>query len=234
MLLGSSNCSSAAIIEPPNPELKALLDNAANLYAIQMTDHCAEYLADRGIPLGVAREWRLGTVADPLPGHEMYRNRLVIPYLTPAGVVAMKFRCIDCAGSCEGHPKYLTFPGSGTHLFGVNVLHSNDTDSLVVDEGELDAIVSTSVAAVPAVGLPGASVAWHPVWSRLVKPWRVLAVADGDEAGRACAHRVASAVARGVPVPMPDGEDISSYVTRYGPGAYREYLGVDGVAAEAA
>jgi hypothetical protein len=42
------------------------------------------------------------SVVDPIAGHELGEGMLSIPYITPAGVVGIKFRRLD-----EGTPKYL-------------------------------------------------------------------------------------------------------------------------------
>jgi len=36
--------------------------------------------------------FHLGVVVDPLPGHEQFLGRVAIPYVTPSGVVDIRFR----------------------------------------------------------------------------------------------------------------------------------------------
>ena len=67
-----------------------------------------EYLASRGIPLET--KFGLGYVAEPPPGHEMYRGCLAIPYMRWSqwrgwSVATIRFRRLD-----DGHPKYMTMP----------------------------------------------------------------------------------------------------------------------------
>jgi hypothetical protein len=57
-----------------------------------------DYLTRRMLGHPVAEKYRLGIVDEPLPGDEQHRGRLVIPYLTLAGVRAVKYRCIDDHG----------------------------------------------------------------------------------------------------------------------------------------
>src|SRR5579863_4946438 len=99
-------------------EQRLLLEKSTATYE-QNVDRAAPYLVARGFTEAVARSFRFGGVPDePLPGDETFRLRLSIPYLTPAGVVSLRFRCIDSHNCDEmGHPKYLGYPGSSTHLF---------------------------------------------------------------------------------------------------------------------
>src|SRR5690554_7306712 len=80
---------------------KKCLETATSQYRESLPGSPAEeYLASRGFqPDNTAvGKFRLGYVADPLPGHEMYRGVLAIPELrrAPDGVwtvVTMRFRC---------------------------------------------------------------------------------------------------------------------------------------------
>src|SRR5690606_22396316 len=70
---------------------KKFLETATSQYRESLPGSPAEeYLASRGFQPGntAVGKFRLGYVADPLPGHEMYRGMLAIPYLrrspTPA------------------------------------------------------------------------------------------------------------------------------------------------------
>jgi len=67
------------------------------------------YLAQRGINPAVAQAIRLGVVVDPLAGQEQFINRLAIPYLTPTGVVDIRFRSMG-----PEEPKYMGMPGTST------------------------------------------------------------------------------------------------------------------------
>src|SRR4051812_5430637 len=74
----------------------------------------------RGIGLDAARQYRLGSVSEAEPGHEKTWGRLSIPYITPSGIVAIKFRCVrdhDCKES--DHPKYLAPKGQKPRLYNV-------------------------------------------------------------------------------------------------------------------
>ncbi|RKN35967.1 topoisomerase [Streptomyces hoynatensis] len=127
--------------------------------------------------------FRLGVVDSPAQGHEAYRGRLAIPYLTPAGPVALNFRCIrqhDCkAVNCR---KYLKPEGEEGHLYNVAALKA-DSDFLVVTEGEIDTI-SWTMAGVPAVGLSGVK-AWKPHFRLALDDFPIIySAADADDAGK--------------------------------------------------
>ena len=111
--------------------------------------------------------FRLGYVANPEPGHEPYVGKLTIPYITPTGVIDIRFRSI----TPDTGPKYLTRPGATSHIFNVNALTS-DSDVLVICEGEIDTMIATQVG-FAAVGLPGAN-NWKPFYARVLADWEKI------------------------------------------------------------
>lgn len=171
-----------------------------------------EYLASRGIPNRTA--FGLGFVAEPLPGHEMYRGCLAIPYMRWSqwrgwSVAAIRFRRLD-----GGNPKYLTMPGDKARLFNTHALTKYSKD-MSITEGEIDA-VTAELAGVPAVGVPGAQM-WRPHFRELFMGYRnVNILADGDEAGLVFAQQVAKTLPNARIIPMPDGEDVNSFVLAKG------------------
>ncbi|MGW2513673.1 topoisomerase [Streptomyces scopuliridis] len=164
------------------------------------------YLAARGFGPAVASTYRLGVVRTPLPGHEQYRHRLAIPYLTPAGVVNLRFRCAE-AHDCDGHAKYLSLPDAASNLF--NVLDLKKTSPFIcVTEGELDAM-TLSMCGLPAVGIPGVST-WQKWFSRCLEDFDVIyAFGDGDDAGGKLNSFLAKE-ARARPISMPRGMDVNT------------------------
>src|SRR5207302_6898233 len=119
----------------------------------------------------------------PLVGHESYTGRLAIPYLTPAGVVNMRFRCLRQHVCKEADcPKYVSLPGAGTNLYNVLDL-KKDSPFIGVVEGEIDTM-SLSLDGIPAVGLAGAD-GWQKHFSRCLEDFEVVySFGDGDTAGR--------------------------------------------------
>lgn len=163
---------------------------------------------------------------NPDPAHEQYEGRLSIPFNTPTGVVYMRFRCLEdhnCKES-KDHGKYEGAAGLSTHLYNVNALH-DPTPVVAICEGELDALVATA-SGLPAVGVPGIN-NWKPFYYRLFDDYeRVIVIGDGDSAGRGFATQLSSNIVGAIPRPMPRDEDVSSFVTQYGPEAFLEYVGV--------
>lgn len=180
--------------------------------------------------------WRIGVVVDPEPGHEHLRGMMSIPYLTPAGVVDMKFRCMQ-NHVCKdvGHTKYMKAggpPSAGASkvvkawLFNAQaVLDAHDF--VVLTEGELDAYAVEALADMPAVGQPGSTVwAQVPYWPRVFDQLRVFILADGDDAGVKGARVVAETLPDPVVIRMPDGFDANSFLVEFGPDELCRKLGV--------
>lgn len=184
------------------------LTGAVDHYAASVAD-AKDYLTARGIDGRTAQAARLGVVTDPLPGHEAYRGRLVIPYLTASTAVGLRFRCLaahDCkAADCA---KYLSLPGSKTHMYNATAALSHG-ETIAITEGELDALILTHRVGIPAVGVPGSS-HWQRHWRRVLDDYpHVLVLGDGDAAGRDFAKAVASKITRTRIVPMPEGMDVT-------------------------
>jgi DNA primase len=182
---------------------KELLGRATEKYAGSI--HLAEdYLRQRGIPLEVARMVRLGVVEEPEVGHEVFKGRLSIPYITKSGVVDLRFRSLNPAVE----PKYMGLTGAETKMY--NVLDVERAgDWIGVCEGELDTLTLSACVGIPCVGVPGAN-SWKKHYTRLLADFeRVFVFADGDQPGR----EFASSLARELPVTivnLPDGEDVNS------------------------
>lgn len=210
---------------------KQFLAEATSRYHASVPGSPAEqFLEKRGLMKEEIREvvarFRFGFVSDPLPGHEMYRGMLAIPYLRVSSdgqwsVTQMRFRCLEgpdagMGGTCahEYHGKYNTVAGDKPRLYNTLALIQND-DWIAITEGEIDAVTAT-VNGIPAVGVPGAKL-WHP---RFREPFlgyeSVYVLADGDKAGVEFAEVVARNLPNAKIIPMPDGEDVNSLVCKEG------------------
>lgn len=179
-----------------------------------------QYLLKRGFTQGAAQAARYGVVRRPLAGHEGFAGRLAIPYLTPNGVVNLRFRCLkdhDC--KTEGCPKYLGIEGMDTNLYGVSDLR-RDSPFICITEGEIDRDTLSLLCGMPAVGVPGVE-NWKDHFGRCLEDYpRVLVFADGDKAGRKFSSFLAREV-RATPIRLPDGEDVNSYYLKHGSEALR-------------
>jgi len=210
----------------PGVKQLRLLERATAKYQ-ESLPLASTYLRGRGIDLFTAELWRLGVVSQPEPGHEAMIGRLCIPYVNRLGVIAHKFRCMadhDC--KTENCAKYLGLLGQEAYLF--NVVATDDCGSTIhITEGELDAIVLTSVLGEPVVGVPGAD-AWRPY-----TPWHfrgydsVFVWADGDRAGKNFARAVKDSVGTAEIVAMPNGHDVNSLYLEVGAEGIRKLCGVD-------
>lgn len=180
------------------------------------------YLASRGLDLRVANMFRLGVVRAPLVGHESLRGRLVIPYVTPSGVVNFSFRCLR-QHVCKdvGCPKYLPIEGRERNIYNVLDL-KKDSPFLCVAEGELDAL-TLSLCGLPAVGMPGAK-QWKKHFSRCLEDFDVIyAFGDGDEAGGKFSSFLAKE-ARARPIAMPKGKDCNDIYREQGAEGLRKLI----------
>lgn len=190
-----------------------------------------EHLANRGLLApSVATKvnaYRLGYVADPMPGHEQYRGMLAIPYLrlSPGRewtVVALRFRCLAAECQHEYHGKYNTTAGDRPRLYNTVEIVRND-DIIAVTEGELDAITAT-VCGIPAVSVPGAE-SWRAVFAEPFRGYELVYVlADGDQAGSRFANTIASDLPNARIIRMPEGEDVNSTVATGGRRALLERI----------
>jgi DNA primase len=196
---------------------KVLLEKATNHYE-QHLPLAEEYLAHRGISLEIAEKIRLGVVADPLPGQEQFINRLAIPYITPTGVVDIRFRSMG-----PEEPKYMGMPGTSTRLYNVSALHTAG-NFIAVCEGEIDAITLSYSCGIPAVGVPGAN-AWKRHYGRLLADFETIYVfADGDQPGSDFAKSLSKEFNSVIIMQMPDGEDVNSMFLRNGSGYFTEKI----------
>lgn len=207
-----------------NVQSKLLLE-AAQRYAQAISPEVLDVLAARGISELVAAKFQLGTVYEPHNGHEMHEGWLSIPYITASGsCVGFKFRRID-----DGKPKYGSPTGQKAHLYNVCDI-TVDSPHIVVCEGELDAVITSGVLGIPAVGVPGVA-AWKPHFPKLFNGYETIYVVgdndikeDGSNPGAEFAKRVANEVMNSVIVTLPPGMDINDYYLAHGADATRALL----------
>ena len=198
---------------------KELLEKATESYA-QNLQEIVPYLQSRGITEQTAIMFRLGFVREPEMGHEPYVGKLAIPYLTPTGVIDIRFRSLNS----DGGPKYMSRPGATTHIYNINAL-GNDSDVLAICEGELDTVVATQ-AGFSAVGLPGAN-NWKSFYNRVLADWsKVVLLCDGDNAGREMAKHLSRELDNVFPVFMPEGQDVNDVYLQEGAEGLRKRVGI--------
>lgn len=219
----------------PSPEQKQFFEQAASSYQLQLAgDTSAQaYLRSRGIGPQVAASYHLGVLREPLLGHEKFRNRLSIPYITPSGVVTFTFRCLqdhvckDTVLFVNGQgkevkcKKYRAPDGMERTLY--NVLDfKKPSDTIYVCEGEIDAL-TLSVCGFAAVAVPGVS-QWKAHFTRCFMDYnQVFVVADGDEAGYRLGAFLSTEI-KARAVRPPKGEDVNSMYTKGGTYAVQQWL----------
>jgi DNA primase len=206
----------------PSNSQKEFLATATETYYqnLKESDDAKEYLKSRGISGASAQYFKLGYVGSPLPGHEQYSGKLVIPYLTPGGVVSIRFRRI---GDGDG-PKYLGLPGDTLRPYNVAALHKPG-QFMCITEGEVDAITAHQ-AGLPVVGLPGVA-SLREYSPRLFQGYEtVYALADNDDKGQGneFAEKIATLVPFTRIILMPPGHDVNSFVTSEGAQALLDRL----------
>jgi DNA primase len=192
----------------------------------------ATYLKARGITKETAVYFRLGLVNDPPSeaGHDFMTGRLAIPYITPTGIVQMRFRAIPSEGipgNPEPSPKMMSEPGAKTTIYNVAALNPNNT-TLYLTEGESDTW-SAHQAGLPCIGIPGAR-AWRSVFANALKFRTVVVLADNDDHGEGLefAQKVQSDV-RGTRIVLMDkGYDVNKTLIEHGPEGLRKKVGLDG------
>lgn len=185
---------------------------------------------ERRLSRETVERFLLGAVESPETLDEPARGMLAIPYLTPTGPVALRFRRPP---DKETGPKYWQPEGTGLSIFNVPALFQSE-HLIVITEGEVDCM-TVAQCGIPAVGIPGAS-AWKDYYKPLFEGYdRVIICADNDDKpmanGEHAGTKFASLVAKHVPGPevlrLPDGHDVNSFFVEVGTAGLREYLGVD-------
>jgi 5S rRNA maturation endonuclease (ribonuclease M5) len=193
------------------------LSNSQRQFLLQATQRYAakinlaeEYLASRQLSVGEASIFHLGVVDEPLPGHEPYKGRLAIPYITPSGVVDIRFR------SMHGEdPKYMGLVGAKTTMFNTQACFVADK-YICVTEGEFDCIMMSVKTNHPTVGIPGAN-NWKPHYAKILDDFDVVIVlADGDAAGLEFGKKISRELGNVNIISMPDGEDVNSMMIKQG------------------
>ncbi len=204
------------------------MEEAAERYAQARNETVTSYLEARGIPANVADMFLLGSVDDPVIGHDMYQGWISIPYVTPAGIVAIKFRqTLD-----DVTPKYLS--DGETRLYNVNAIHRS-SDVIAVCEGELDTIILDGVVGIPAVGVPGVS-NWKRHYPRIFEGYEQVWVfadndtkADGSNPGQDLGKRICREVPQAVMVGLPKGQDVTDTYLSEGADFLRALVGLEPV-----
>lgn len=178
------------------------------------------YMAKRGL-LEVATDPGSGVVFGEVtnprrPEDARYAGRLLVPTFSARGnVVHITFRCME-DHACDGHPKYLHYPGIDSRLYNVGAIRTAG-DVIDITEGQLDA-ASLVACGLHAVGIPGAQ-AWKPHAWRLFQGFdRVRVWADTDDKGSSMElfARIRGRLRQAELVRLPDGTDVNGLLQHAG------------------
>ena len=207
-----------------NAQSKLLLE-AAQRYAQEINQETLAVFEERGISELVAAKYQIGTIVEPINGHEMYTGWISIPYITAGGhCVGFKFRRLD-----DGKPKYGSPTGQKAHLYNVSDL-TLPSKYIIITEGELDAVITSGVLGIPAVGVPGVA-AWKSHFPKLFAGYETVFVVgdndvkeDGSNPGAEFSKRVANEVMNSTIVTLPPSMDINDYYLVNGAEATRNLL----------
>lgn len=203
------------------------LAQVAREYHGALSAEAIAYLVARGISKEAAEYAQLGQITGDYAPHSSYTGWLSIPYIVVGeGVVGFKFRRLG-----EGSPKYGAPANQKSHLYNVRDLEE-ESDVLVICEGEFDTLIVSQILKVPAIGCPGVA-SWKQHFGKMVMGYeRVLIVgdnddkADGSNPGQDFARRVAQEVPNSQIVQLPSGMDITDCYLTEGPDKLRERLGL--------
>jgi len=188
---------------------RQFLLRATQQYASQI-EVAKDYLLTRHLSVEEAQTFHLGVVVDPMPGHESFKNRLAIPYITPSGVVDIRFRAM-----VDMDPKYMGMVGAKTTMFNTPACFVQ-SKYICVTEGEFDCIMMSVKTKHPTVGIPGAN-NWKPHYSRILDDFdMVVILADGDTAGAEFGKKITRELPNANVITMPEGEDVNSVFIKLG------------------
>jgi 5S rRNA maturation endonuclease (ribonuclease M5) len=207
-----------AIIVRLSSSQKNFLLQATQRYAAKI-ELAEEYLLSRQLSVEEAKVFHLGVVEDPLPGHEAYVGRLAIPYITPSGVVDIRFRAMH-----NEDPKYMGLVGAKTTMFNTQACFVADR-YICVTEGEFDCIMMSVKTMHPTIGIPGAN-NWKPHYAKILDDFEtVIVLADGDAAGLEFGKKISRELGNVNIVSMPEGEDVNSIMIKRGSDWIDERIG---------
>jgi hypothetical protein len=158
--------------------------------------------------LAVSR-YRLGVV-DEHPT-EYLVGRLSIPYITQAGLLGIKYRCLrghDC--KTESCPKFLYDDGEEPRLYNAGAT-LRSAPLCFITEGEPDTWAVETLTGYPTCAVPGADMwAKNRYWARCFAPFPLVVLpADGDKAGKNLARAIAADLPQLRVVHMPSDMDAS-------------------------
>lgn len=194
-----------------SPEGRSLLDSLVN---------------DRALSLDTIKAFQLGVVlgSGVSPSHESKRGWISIPYLSPTGVLSMRFRRPP---DSESKAKYWSPAGTKNRVYNTSAL-LNPGHWIAICEGEFDTMAATQCG-IPAIGIPGTQ-SWAPYVRNMLSGFsRIIVLADNDDKGQgnAFGEMIAEQLDEVKVVLAPTGHDVNSTLKELGIHGVREHFGID-------
>lgn len=179
---------------------------------------------DRALSLDIIKQFQLGLVLEPVASNETVRGWFSIPYLSPTGVLSMRFRRPP---ESEAPMKYWSPKGTKTRVYHTNAL-LNPGHWLAICEGEFDTMAATQ-AGIPAIGIPGVQ-SWAGYMRHMLSGFsRIIVLADNDDKGQGAAfgEMIAEQLEETKIVLAPAGHDVNSTLKEFGISGLRDKFGID-------
>lgn len=178
---------------------RALLRNKSRL---------REFRRERGLTLRTIRAYEIGWDEETKSYTIPIRNADGIP-----------FNVRHYRMGADSGRKIWSVKGLGTpRLFPERILHKHS--SLVICEGELDALIAIQHG-FPAVTGTGGATMWNDGWAKMFEGKSVVVMYDNDEAGRIGARKVARSLGKTarvwvgqIPIKKPGADVTDLFVTR--------------------
>lgn len=199
-------------------KMRTDLAERATEYNQQLKGSRAEQylLNERGFTHESISYFQLGFVETPMKSDRMHQGRIVIPYHTRTGVVALRSTSVPDLTGSRPEPKYLPWM-TGDISRPFNVTSLDTAEEVLICEGELDCITAWMLGFY-AVGIAGVA-AWKDVYQPLFRYRKVTIVADMDDGsgqGMDFAKKVAGKLGGCSIVPMERGHDLNSFFVERG------------------
>jgi len=142
-------------------------------------------------------------------------NCLILPVNSPDGTFSFNKYRRDPSDSRK--PKYLYDKGGKVTLYGADHLLP-EHDTVVITEGELDALVLWSLN-IPAVSSTGGALSFQEDWAQLLEGRQVYVCLDNDDAGAEGMVKIHSYIPTAKFIFIPEQantKDITDFVSRDG------------------
>lgn len=219
-------------LRPPTLLEKSHLDGLAENYHQQLlspegSELCHFLTAERGLTMETIKRFRLGIAQGPgvSPNHESKRGWLSIPYISPTGVLSMRFRRPP---ESDHQAKYWSPAGSKSRVFNTNAL-LNPGHWIAICEGEFDTMAAVQCG-IPAIGFPGVK-SWQPYCRNMLSGFsRIIVLADNDDKdgqGAKFGEMIAEQLEDVKVVLAPKGHDVNSSLLELGAAGLRAHFGID-------